>query len=87
MIWTNAEQVQSKVSRAESDRTSSVADLAAKHGKGDALLDVAVAVDGGRDGASDALPCTVNTGNEWNASLVSTARTLSEQGRGTSSVR
>lgn len=46
-----------------------MADLAAKHGKRDALLDVAVAVDGGRNGPSDALPYTGYAGNEWNARL------------------
>jgi hypothetical protein len=34
-----------------------MADLAAEHGKCDALLDVAVAIDGGRNGPRNALPC------------------------------
>lgn len=64
-----------------------MADLAAKHGKGDALLDVAVAVDGRRNGPSNALPCTGYAGSETAAALVSATGMLSMHDRDALSVR
>ena len=36
-----------------------MANLPAEHGERNALLDVAMAIDGGRNGSRDALACTV----------------------------